>query len=118
MPTKETLHFALKLAITIAIIVSCSQIAKRLPTLAGLIATAPITTLIVLLWVWTDNPGDYTLMQNYSKGVLWGIIPTTLFFLVALLCFRKQLSLAIALAAASFAWLAAAVIHQWFLGKH
>ena len=117
MLTRETLQFAVKLCITVAIIVGCSQPAKRLPTLAGLIATAPITTLIVLLWVWTDNPGDYALMQDYSKGVLWGIIPSTLFFLVALLCFRKQLSLAIALSAASFTWLAAAVVHQWFLGK-
>ncbi len=118
MLTKETLHFALKLSMTIAIIVGCSQIAKRLPTLAGLIATAPITTLIVLLWVWTDNPGDYTLMQNYSKGVLWGIIPSTLFFGVALLCFYKRMSIYAVLAASSFVWLAAAAVHQWLLGKH
>ncbi len=117
MPTKETLQFALKLGMTVAIIVGCSQIAKRLPTLAGLIATAPITTLIVLLWIWTDNPGDYTLMQDYSKGVLWGIIPTTLFFLVALLCFYKRMSIYAVLAASSFVWLAAAAVHQWFLGK-
>ena len=100
-----------------AIIVFCSQIGKKMPTLAGLIATAPITSLIVLLWLYSDRPGDFGLMADYTKGVLWGIIPTILFFAVVFVCFRKELAMWVVLPAGFVVWLVAAVIHQWILGK-
>ncbi len=111
------MQFVIKLILSIVIIVFCSQVGKKLPTLGGLIATAPITSLIVLLWLYSDKPGDFTLMTNYTKGVLWGIIPTILFFITAYICFQKQLNIRIALTAGSFTWLLAAIVHQWLLGK-
>lgn len=108
-------RFFIKLAISLGVIIFCSQIGKKLPTLAGLIATAPLTSLIVLLWLYSDRPSDFALMTSYTKGVLWGIIPTVLFFIVVYLCFRKQLSIWIVLSASFFVWLIAAAVHQYFL---
>ncbi|MBN1787833.1 MAG: DUF3147 family protein [Sedimentisphaerales bacterium] len=107
--------FFLKLAITVVIIIFCSQIGRKAPTLAGLIATAPITTLIVLMWLWSDKSGDFKLMTDYTVGVLWGIIPTVLFFLAAFFCFRKHLSILPTLAVSSAIWLVSAVVHQLIL---
>jgi uncharacterized membrane protein (GlpM family) len=107
--------FFVKLLITIAIIIFCSQVGKKAPTFAGLIATVPITTLMVLLWLWSDNPGDFKLMTDYTKGVLWGIIPTVFFFITVFLCFKKQISI-LPTAAVSFTiWLIAAIVHQIFV---
>ena len=75
--------FLIKLLISVCVIVFCGQIGRKLPTLAGLIAVMPLTGLIVLLWLYTDKPGDFALMTKYTKGALWGIIPSVLFFLVA-----------------------------------
>ncbi|NIA17382.1 MAG: hypothetical protein GWO86_03440 [Planctomycetes bacterium] len=111
------MRFVIKLLVSMAIIVFCSQIGRKMPTLAGLIATAPITSLIVLLWLYSDRPGDFNLMVDYTKGVLWGIIPTIFFFVAALICFRKELALWIVLPAGFTVWLIAAAIHQWILGK-
>jgi uncharacterized membrane protein (GlpM family) len=72
----------------------------------------------VLVWLHLDNPGNFTLMNNYTKGALWGILPSILFFLVAFVCFRKQLSLWIVLCASFAVWLIAAAVHQWLLGKY
>ncbi|MGA2915991.1 MAG: DUF3147 family protein [Sedimentisphaerales bacterium] len=107
--------FLIKLLITIAIITFCSQIGKKAPALAGLIATAPITTLIVLLWLWSDRPGDFKLMTDFTRGVLWGIIPTVFFFIVAFLCFKKQISILPTVAFSFAAWLIAAIVHQLLL---
>jgi hypothetical protein len=74
------MNFAIKLAVTIAVIVLCTQIGRKLPSLAGLIATMPLTGLIVLMWLYFDNPGNYDLLVNYTKGALWGIFPSILFF--------------------------------------
>lgn len=107
--------FLLKLFITNAIIILCTQIGRKYPTLGGLIATMPLTSLIVLVWLATDNPGNRTLLTDYTKGVLWGIIPTVLFFLAAYACFRKELPLSLVISAAFAVWLIAAGVHQWLL---
>ena len=109
------IRFAIKLLISVSIIIFCTQIGRRFPTLAGLIAVMPLTGLIVLLWLYSDNPDNFALMINYTKGVLWGIIPTILFFLVAFVCFYKHLPLWIVLCAGFAVWLAAAFVHQWLL---
>ena len=77
----------------------------------------PLTGLIVLLWLHTDKPQDFALLAEYTKGALWGIVPSILFFLVAFMCFRKHLSLWIVLCASFGVWLAAAFVHQWLLNR-
>jgi len=111
------MRFVIKLLISVCIIVLCTQIGRKLPTLAGLIAVMPLTGLIVLVWLYLDNPGNFNLMSDYIKGALWGILPTILFFLTAFICFRKHLSLWIVLCASFAVWLIAAFFHQWLLHK-
>ena len=107
----------IKLLISVCIIVFCTQIGRKLPTLAGLIAVMPLTGLIVLIWLYQENPGNFNLMTEYIKGALWGILPSILFFLTAFMCFRKHLSLWIVLSASFAVWLIAAFTHQWLLHK-
>ena len=83
--------------------------------MSGLIATMPITSLIVLIWLATDNPGDTKLITSYTRGVLWGILPTIAFFAVTYYCLRKGNELPLALAAGSVCWLVGALLHQWAL---
>ena len=109
------MRFFIKLFISLCIITFCSQIGRKLPTLAGLIAVMPLTGLIVLVWLYLDNPGNFNLMTDYAKGALWGILPTILFFLVVFLCFQKRLSLWIVLCASFAVWIIAAFVHQLLL---
>jgi len=109
------MRFVIKLFISLCIIAFCAGVGRRLPTLAGLIAVMPLTGLVVLIWLSQDNPGDFNLMTEYTKGALWGIVPSVLFFLVAFLCFHKKLSLWIVLCASFAVWLVAAFIHQLLL---
>ncbi|WP_306534245.1 DUF3147 family protein [Geobacter sp.] len=105
----------IKALISLAIIIACAKIGKRFPTLGGLIATMPLTSLLVLLWLWSESPGDYQLMEEYTRGVLWGIIPTVLFFVAAFFLFRRQFSLPLVLTASFGVWLVGAAVHQYFL---
>ena len=111
------MRFVLKLLISVSVIVFCTQIGRKLPTLAGLIAVMPLTGFIVLVWLYTDNPDNFNIVTNYTKGALWGILPSILFFLTAFICFRKHLSLWIVLCASFAVWLIAAFFHQWLLHK-
>ncbi len=109
------MRFAIKLLISVCVIAFCAGIGRRLPTLAGLIAVMPLTGLIVLVWLYLDNPGNFNLMTEYTKGALWGIVPSVLFFLVAFVCFHKRLSLPIVLCASFAVWLIAAAVHHLLL---
>lgn len=109
------MQFVMKLFISITVIVCCTQIGRKFPALGGLIATMPLTGVIVLVWLYSDNPGNVSLMEGYTKGAMWGIVPTILFFTVAYVCFVKHLSLPFALSAGFGAWFLGALIHQWFL---
>jgi uncharacterized membrane protein (GlpM family) len=111
------MRFAVKLLISLCIIAFCTQIGRKVPSLAGLIAVMPLTGVIVLIWLYLDNPSDFKLMNDYCKGALWGILPSILFFLAAFMCFRKQMALWIVLCASFAVWLIAAFVHQRLLSK-
>ena len=110
------MQFIVKLLISISIISVCVLIGRRYPTLSGLIATMPLTGVIVLVWLYTENRDNSVLLQEYTKGALWGILPSILFFIVAYICFSKQVPLFVVLCASFGVWLLGAIVHQWLLG--
>jgi uncharacterized membrane protein (GlpM family) len=109
------MQFFIKLGMAVAIIVFCSQVGRRFPSLGGLIATMPLTSLLVLAWLYSDDPGNSQLMAQYTRGAFWGIIPSMLFFMVLTICFRRELPLPVVLGAGFAVWLAGALVHQWLL---
>lgn len=109
------MQFVVKLLISIGIIVLVTQIGRRFPTLGGLLATMPLTSAIILIWLYSDNRGDFELLGRYTKGALWGIAPSILFFVVAYFAFKKQLPFGMILFASFGAWIIGAFVHQLFL---
>jgi uncharacterized membrane protein (GlpM family) len=108
------MQLLIKIIISVAIILIATGLAKKFPSLAGLIAVMPLTGALVLVWVYLENSGNTEVMQALTKGALWGILPSILFFLVVLLCLKKEMPLPLVLAASFGLWLLAAFIHQWF----
>jgi uncharacterized membrane protein (GlpM family) len=105
----------LKIVLSVIIILTATGISRRLPSTAGLIGVMPLVGALVLVWVYIENRGDPKIMQEFTKGALWGILPSLLFYLVALFCFRRQFSLPIVLCLSFAVWFAAALIHQWII---
>jgi uncharacterized membrane protein (GlpM family) len=106
------MQILIKLAVSVAIILLATAIARRFPSAAGLIAVMPLTGALVLAWVFIENRGDPETMQRFVKGALLGFLPTVLFFLVALFCLKRGATLPVLLAAGFSAWFVAAVVHQ------
>lgn len=109
------MQFFIKLLLTNAVIIGCALVSRKFPSLGGLIATMPLTSLIVLFWIHSENPGDSRLLTLYTQGVLWGIVPTILFFAAAFFCFSRQASLMQAISAGFGLWLIGGMVHQWLL---
>jgi uncharacterized membrane protein (GlpM family) len=109
------MQILVKTIISVAVILLATSIGKKLPSTAGLIGVMPLTGALVLVWVYLENKGNPDIMQDFAKGALWGILPSILFFVVALFCFKKNFSLPTVLAASFGIWLFAAFVHQWLL---
>lgn len=109
------MQILIKIIITVLVILIATVIGKKVPSAAGLIGVMPLTGALVLIWMYVENKGDPEIMQDFTIGALWGILPSILFFLVAFLCIKKHLTLPIVLVSSFGVWLGAAFIHQWFL---
>lgn len=109
------MQIAIKIALSLMIILLAVGIGKKFPSLGGLIAVMPLTGLIVMLWLYSDTEGNPAAMQDYTKGALFGIIPTMLFFTVAFIGFRREWGLPVVLVCSFATWAVAAIFHQWLL---
>ncbi|MBP1747574.1 MAG: putative rane protein [Deltaproteobacteria bacterium] len=109
------MQLIIKLAISVAVILAATGIARKFPSIAGLISVMPLAGALIMAFVYYENRGQWQVMQGFTKGALWGILPSILFYCVAFFCLKKELSLAAVLASSFGAWFVAALIHQWAL---
>jgi uncharacterized membrane protein (GlpM family) len=110
----STAFFIIKVIVSALIIAGVSELAKRMPSLGGLIAAMPLTTLLALIWLYAET-GDYQLAHTFTRSVLFAIIPTIFFFITALYMFKRGASFITILAVSFVIFLCAAAVHQYFL---
>jgi len=70
-----------KYAITAAVVVLVSEVAKRSDRLGGLIASLPLVTLLTLVWLYIERqPAEK--IANHAWYTFWYVVPTLPMFLV------------------------------------
>jgi len=109
------MQILIKVVISVAVILAATAIGKKIPSAAGLIGVMPLMGALVLVWTHLEHKGDPKVMEEFTKGAIWGILPSILFFLAALVCFKKNLPLPLVLGISFSVWAGAACIHQWLL---
>lgn len=112
------MQLIIKAVLSGCVIALCAVIGKRLPSLGGLIAVMPLTGFFAMLWLYMEKEKKADAMTGYCQGAIWGIIPSILFFITALICFRKELPFWLICVCSFSAWILGAVIHQLILGPY
>jgi uncharacterized membrane protein (GlpM family) len=102
----------IKALVSLAVIFMATGIGKKIPSIGGLIAVMPLTGALILVWMAVENKGDPRIMQKFTQGAFWGIFPTLLFFLTALICYKKQMALPMVMSLSFGAWFIGALVHQ------
>ncbi|MFC3702114.1 DUF3147 family protein [Reinekea marina] len=77
-----------KYLITAALVVLISEVAKRSANLGALIASLPIVTLLVLIWLHVEGAAADKITKH-AFYTFWYVIPTLPMFLVFPLAYRK-----------------------------
>ncbi|HEX7251088.1 MAG TPA: DUF3147 family protein [Burkholderiales bacterium] len=70
-----------KYAITAAVVVLVSEVAKRSDKLGGFIAALPLVTVLALIWLYVENQPQQKL-ANHAWYTFWYVLPTLPMFLV------------------------------------
>ena len=75
------LYYVLKVALTAAVIVAVSEIAKRHTALAALLAALPLTSLLAFVWFHLEGASAVQ-VAALSRGIFWLVLPSLLFFVL------------------------------------
>jgi len=70
-----------KLVITAALIVLITEVAKLSDKFGGLVAALPVTTLLVILWMYAEGQPDQKISNHISYNIFF-VIPTLPMFLL------------------------------------
>lgn len=82
------MFIAFKFALSAAIIVAVSEIAKRSTSAAGFFAALPLTSVLILIWLHVDGQPP-AVLGRFISAVCLGLIPGFAFLIPALILFRQ-----------------------------
>ncbi|MGE4106316.1 MAG: DUF3147 family protein, partial [Bacteriovoracia bacterium] len=75
------MYLILKAALSGAVVVGISEIAKKSSLLAAILASLPLTSILAMIWLYTDS-GDDQKVRVLSTGIFWMVLPSLAFFVV------------------------------------
>ena len=70
-----------KYAVTAAMVVLISELAKRSDRVGGLVAALPLVTILTLIWLHLEKQPE-TKIANHAWYTFWYVVPTLPMFLV------------------------------------
>ncbi len=85
------IFFIFKVVVSGVLIALISSLAKSYPRWAALLTALPLMTYLSLFWIYFENK-DLNLLANYTRDVFWWILPSLIFFVVAIFVFRSQIN--------------------------
>jgi len=82
------LYMIAKAAMSGVIIALVSQIAKRQPGFAALVASLPLISILGMIWLWRDTH-DAGRMAAHAEATFWYVLPSLPMFLIVPALLRR-----------------------------
>ncbi len=111
-----SLQFLAKAAITIALVLLASVLARRSGWIGALVASLPLTSLLVLAWLYSDTR-DPRQVADMAMGIFWFVVGSLPFFVVLALVLRHGWRIGPAFAVAGAAGFVGVSLTQWLLAR-
>lgn len=109
-------QYVLKVALTAAVVVAVSEIAKRSTLWAALLASLPLTSLLAFIWLWIET-GDGEKVAALSQGIFWLVIPSLALFILLPVLLRAGWGFWASLGVSAVATAAAYAAMAWGLAR-
>ena len=73
--------YIVKLVISAGIIVLISELSKKLPLLASLIASLPLISVLGMIWMYAEKV-EIQKIASHAEGTFWYVLPSLPMFLL------------------------------------
>jgi len=93
-------------ALSGAIVVAASEVAKKSTVFGALLVSLPFISIISIIWLYNDTK-DAAKVADFSEGILWLVLPSLLLFMILPYLLRRDWSFEAALAMGIFATIVA-----------
>ena len=74
-------YLVLKAVISGFLIAAISEIARRSPGVAALVASLPLVSILGVIWLWRDT-GDTSRIRSHLEATFWYVLPSLPMFLL------------------------------------
>jgi len=98
------------------IVMIVSEIARRSPSIGGLIASLPLVSILAIIWLWRDT-SDVERIARHTESTFWFVLPSLPMFLVLPALLRHGMGFWIALPAVCLLTVALYGLMIWALPK-
>lgn len=110
------MYFLLKVFVSALVVAGASELGRRSVLLAAVVASLPINSILVILWVYNDTRDEQRVIA-LSQGIFWALIPSLLFLFLFPLLLRSGMRFGLALAVAILTMIAGYALYVFFLGR-
>jgi hypothetical protein len=106
----------LPVLVSVLVLVLIAVVERQSKAIAAITATMPVNIALALWIVYSANKGDRATMEQFSRGLLLGLVPTCGFVLTSWLASRAGFKLLPVLLISYTVWVLG-VILMWVLGR-
>lgn len=106
----------MKAAISGVLIALISEVARRSPSVGGLIASLPLISVLAVIWLWRDT-SDAERIADHLQSTFWYVLPTLPMFLVMPALLRSGVGFWASLTAACLLTIGLYALTMWLLPK-
>ncbi len=94
------MRIIIKLIITAIIITGISEVGKRFNTMAAILASLPLTSILAITWLYIDTK-DINKISQLSYSIFWIVLPSLSFFIALPLLLKRGINFWLSLVIAS-----------------
>lgn len=109
-------QYLLKIALTTAVVVAVSELAKRSTLWGAVLASLPLTSLLAFVWLYLDT-GNGESVARLSLSIFWLVLPSLLLFVALPWLLRSGMSFWPSLGLACAATVGAYFLMVWVLQR-
>lgn len=107
-------YLALKILISVTLILLISEISKYSSLWGAIFASLPLTSILAMLWLYAETK-DVAAVMQLSNSIFWLVLPSLVLFITLPLLIQWQLNLYLALSLASLFTIIAYFSMIWLL---
>lgn len=110
------LYLVIKAALSGILVMAISEIARRSPTLGGLVASLPLISILGILWLWRDTQ-DIERIATHAESTFWFVLPSLPMFLILPYLLRHAMNFWLALTISCVITMALYTATFWLLPR-